>query len=150
VPDFATTFKLTITELACSIAVETISADLAVESFGVEQTLLALSGVGIAVAGRGYVDVIVALASLARAPGDLRVAVVVVGADVAVTASVLRGAVAHDVVGLRVQHTRVGERVAGLLGPGARTRTARNVHAKARIAVVTHLAPNQMLPLQYC
>ena len=69
--------------LTQSVAEVSLLAELAGESFRVEEALLALAGAPVAVTRFRQVDVVAALAGTAAAAHLFRIAVVVVGADVA-------------------------------------------------------------------
>ena len=70
------------------VAVVAFLTHIAGESFRVEETLLALAGASVAVAGFRQIDVVAALAWTAASAHHLRIAVIVVGADVAARTSV--------------------------------------------------------------
>lgn len=118
-----------------SVTVKVSSADLAVETVGVPETLQALAGLRIAVAWPVEIGVVAALAGLALAARGLGVAVEIIGAGVAARAGVALVALADDVVADGVEGTAVGVGVAALQGSGTGTGSAGDVDTDAGITV---------------
>lgn len=91
-----------VTVLLQSIPVESLFADVAVWTGGVEQTLETMTGVWIAVSGSAQVRVVAALAELTVTTGYLRMTEVIFGTMLASRSRISFEAFAHHVLGYRV------------------------------------------------
>ena len=118
------------------VAEEALLANVAAESFRVEEALETFARPRVAVARPREVDIVAALARPALATRQVGIAKVIVGADVAARPCVAFQAFADHVLSFAVQRAARGVGMARIGRPGTRTLATGNVDAETRVAVV--------------
>lgn len=129
------------TILLQSVAVESVTAELAVISLRIVQTLQTLTRFGIAIARLIQIHIVATVALLADTSRSVRISEVVVSANITLGSRVALVAQTDHIVCLGVQQTLVGVRMSGSNRIRTTARPATNLRTQQWVSVVPIQAP---------